>query len=159
MHHKWEYLPSIINKFLKMFPTYGARSKVSELMLWNQQYKTYIDDGLIHFEVCHFCMDVLFHWWYNLSYSILGISRCCSAPLCLIVTISSNELPLKAFLIWRRRKNLLWTMMSTAVASLVEFGVWLKTAAHIGLIVPMSGHDEFSMHQTPIFSLWQTASG
>jgi len=49
--------------------------------------------------------------------------------------------------------------MSTAVASLVEFGVWLKTAAHIGLIVPMSGHDEFSMHQTPIFSLWQTASG
>jgi hypothetical protein len=41
--------------------------------------------------------------------------------------------------------------VSTAVASLVECGVWLKTAAHIGLIVPVSGHDEFSMHQTPIF--------
>ena len=33
----------------------------------------------------------------------------------------------------------------------MECGVWLKIAAHIGLMVPVSCHDEFSMHQISIF--------
>jgi hypothetical protein len=40
---------------------------------------------------------------------------------------------------------------STGVDAYVEFGVWLKTTAQVGPIVPGLCYDEVAIHETAIF--------
>jgi hypothetical protein len=69
-------------------------------------------------------------------------------------TTSSNDLPFKMFLIQGKRKKSLWAMVR-AFALPVKCGVWLKTAAHVGLVM-MNCHASYSHF---LGNFWQTASG